>query len=111
MDVRIGVTYSPKELDLELADDADAAALRCLSSTFALAFRAALALVGVGRPVKNASAPEIKDGPLEDLFIRERLRYSLPCVGNVNGSSTFYRPVYCAAQIGRLESVTGRAPY
>ena len=28
MDVRIGVTYSPKELDLELADDADAAALR-----------------------------------------------------------------------------------
>ena len=28
MDVRIGVTYSPKELDLELADDADAGALR-----------------------------------------------------------------------------------
>ena len=28
MDVRIGVTYSPKELDLELADDADAAAVR-----------------------------------------------------------------------------------
>lgn len=23
MDVRIGVTYSPKELDIELADDAD----------------------------------------------------------------------------------------
>jgi hypothetical protein len=28
MDVRIGVTYSPKELDLELADDADAEGLR-----------------------------------------------------------------------------------
>ena len=28
MDVRIGVTYSPKELDLELADDAEAAAVR-----------------------------------------------------------------------------------
>ena len=28
MDVRIGVTYSPKELDLELEDDADAAGLR-----------------------------------------------------------------------------------
>ena len=28
MDVRIGVTYSPKELDLELADDADAEVLR-----------------------------------------------------------------------------------
>ena len=28
MDVRIGVTYSPKELELELADDADAAALK-----------------------------------------------------------------------------------
>ena len=28
MDVRIGVTYSPKELDLELADDADAGELR-----------------------------------------------------------------------------------
>lgn len=28
MDVRIGVTYSPKELDLELADDADAAGIR-----------------------------------------------------------------------------------
>ena len=28
MDVRIGVTYSPKELDLELADDADAEELR-----------------------------------------------------------------------------------
>ena len=28
MDVRIGVTYSPKELDLELEDDADAAGVR-----------------------------------------------------------------------------------
>lgn len=28
MDVRIGVTYSPKELDLELADDADAEGVR-----------------------------------------------------------------------------------
>ena len=28
MDVRIGVTYSPKELDLELDDDADAAGVR-----------------------------------------------------------------------------------
>ena len=28
MDLRIGVTYSPKELDLELEDDADAEALR-----------------------------------------------------------------------------------
>jgi hypothetical protein len=28
VDVRIGVTYSPKELDLELEDDADGAALR-----------------------------------------------------------------------------------
>lgn len=28
MDVRIGVTYSPKELDLELGDDADAASVR-----------------------------------------------------------------------------------
>lgn len=28
MDVRIGVTYTPKELELELADDADADALR-----------------------------------------------------------------------------------
>lgn len=28
MDVRIGVTYSPKELDLELADDADAEDVR-----------------------------------------------------------------------------------
>ena len=28
MDVRIGVTYSPKELDLELADDTDAAGVR-----------------------------------------------------------------------------------
>ena len=28
MDLRIGVTYSPKELDLELADDSDAGALR-----------------------------------------------------------------------------------
>lgn len=28
MDVRIGVTYSPKELDLELDDDADAAGIR-----------------------------------------------------------------------------------
>jgi hypothetical protein len=28
VDVRIGVTYSPKELDLELADDADANAVR-----------------------------------------------------------------------------------
>ena len=28
MDVRIGVTYSPKELELELADDADPAALK-----------------------------------------------------------------------------------
>ena len=28
MDVRIGVTYSPKELDLELPDDADASELR-----------------------------------------------------------------------------------
>ena len=28
MDVRIGVTYSPKELDLELPDDTDAADLR-----------------------------------------------------------------------------------
>jgi hypothetical protein len=28
VDVRIGVTYSPKELDLELDDDADAGALR-----------------------------------------------------------------------------------
>ena len=28
MDVRIGVTYSPKELDLELADDADPDAVK-----------------------------------------------------------------------------------
>lgn len=28
MDVRIGVTYSPREIDLELADDADREALR-----------------------------------------------------------------------------------
>ena len=28
MDVRIGVTYSPKELDIELADDADPAAVK-----------------------------------------------------------------------------------
>lgn len=28
VDVRIGVTYSPKELDLELADDADQASVR-----------------------------------------------------------------------------------
>ena len=28
MDVRIGVTYSPKELDLELDDDAEAAGIR-----------------------------------------------------------------------------------
>lgn len=28
MDVRIGVTYSPKELDLELDDDSEAAAVR-----------------------------------------------------------------------------------
>jgi hypothetical protein len=28
VDVRIGVTYSPKELDLELDDDTDAEALR-----------------------------------------------------------------------------------
>ena len=28
MDVRIGVTYSPKELDLELEDGTDAAAIR-----------------------------------------------------------------------------------
>ena len=28
MDVRIGVTYSPKELELELDDDADAAELK-----------------------------------------------------------------------------------
>jgi hypothetical protein len=28
MDVRIGVTYSPKELDLELDDDTDAAGVR-----------------------------------------------------------------------------------
>ena len=28
MDVRIGVTYSPKELDLELEDGTDAAAVR-----------------------------------------------------------------------------------
>lgn len=28
MDVRIGVTYSPKELDVELADDTAAAAVR-----------------------------------------------------------------------------------
>ncbi|CAN5861594.1 DUF3107 domain-containing protein [soil metagenome] len=28
MDVRIGVTYSPKEIDVELGDDADAAKLR-----------------------------------------------------------------------------------
>ena len=28
MDVRIGVTYSPKELDLELADDTDAESVR-----------------------------------------------------------------------------------
>ena len=28
MDVRIGVTYSPKELDLELADDSEAAGVR-----------------------------------------------------------------------------------
>ena len=28
MDVRIGVTYSPKELDLDLGDDVDRAALR-----------------------------------------------------------------------------------
>ena len=28
MDVRIGVTYSPKEIDVELGDDADATKLR-----------------------------------------------------------------------------------
>lgn len=28
MDVRIGVTYTPKELDIELADDADASAVQ-----------------------------------------------------------------------------------
>ena len=28
MDVRIGVTYSPKEIDLELGDGADAAAIK-----------------------------------------------------------------------------------
>ncbi len=28
MDVRIGVTYSPKELDLDLGDDVDRAALK-----------------------------------------------------------------------------------
>ena len=28
MDVRIGVTYSPKELDIELADDADPAKVK-----------------------------------------------------------------------------------
>ena len=28
MDVRIGVTYSPKEIDVELPDDADRGALR-----------------------------------------------------------------------------------
>lgn len=28
MEVRIGVTYSPKEIDVELGEDADAAALR-----------------------------------------------------------------------------------
>jgi len=28
VDVRIGVTYSPREIDLELADDADREALR-----------------------------------------------------------------------------------
>ena len=28
MDVRIGVTYSPKEIDVELGDDADAAKLQ-----------------------------------------------------------------------------------
>lgn len=28
VDVRIGVTYSPKEIDVELGDDADAAKLR-----------------------------------------------------------------------------------
>ena len=28
MDVRIGVTYSPKELDIELADDADPAEVK-----------------------------------------------------------------------------------
>ena len=28
MDVRIGVTYSPKELEVELGDDADAAELK-----------------------------------------------------------------------------------
>ncbi|CAN5674880.1 DUF3107 domain-containing protein [soil metagenome] len=28
MDVRIGVTYSPKEIDVELGDDADAAKLK-----------------------------------------------------------------------------------
>lgn len=28
MDVRIGVTYSPKELDLELAEDVDQASVR-----------------------------------------------------------------------------------
>ena len=28
MDVRIGVTYSPKELDLELAEDADPAQVK-----------------------------------------------------------------------------------
>ena len=28
MDVRIGVTYSPKELDIELADDADPAQVK-----------------------------------------------------------------------------------
>lgn len=28
MDIRIGVTYSPKEIDVELADDADPAALK-----------------------------------------------------------------------------------
>lgn len=30
MDVRIGVTYSPKELDIELPDDADPAEVRTL---------------------------------------------------------------------------------
>lgn len=33
MDVRIGVTYSPKELDLELADDSEAAAVRAQVET------------------------------------------------------------------------------
>ena len=28
MDVRIGVTYSPREIDIQLADDTDRAALR-----------------------------------------------------------------------------------